>query len=168
MNRRALLLIVFLASMALIFSACSQSAEDDPEAKDDSVVLNIIVQNDNLFGFDLDEIIGRAFFSDSRGLVGSPVKVAITINEIERFDENDILVEVELENPEAIKLDEQYITHTFDNESSEFTFVIPQVLTVPTVLNYNVYYTVGTPGEGDYFEARTFFQFFVNVGTPAT
>ena len=58
--------------------------------------------------------------------------------------------------------------HQFDDERTEFKFIVPQILTVPTVLNFRVYLNVYDDDSNDYFEARGFYQFFVNQGTPAT
>jgi len=154
---------------ALVFcSSCSQSDKEDPPPKDDSVVLHITVDHDDLFGFDLNEKIGRIFFSDTVGLVGSPVTAAISINQIDRFDENIINVSLVLENSNAIKLDEYSVDYEFKDEKGEFDFIIPQIKTVPTVLNFKLLLYIEDEDSEDYFEAEIFFQFFVNQGTPAT
>ena len=97
------ILVVSLAlSMAFVF-ACSQNADEEPQKQDDSMVVQLQVQNDDLFGFDLYEKIGKVFLSDSRGPVGSPVEVVVIIDEIERFDENVIDFSIVLKNPDAIR-----------------------------------------------------------------
>jgi hypothetical protein len=162
------ILSVALLICVILLCGCSQSADDDPVKQDDSVVIQMFTEHDDLFGFDIDEQVGRIWLSDSRGLVGSPINTTVIIDQIESFDDSQIELLIELQNPDAIKLDSFITVHSFKKENSDFRFIIPQVRTVPAVLNFMVYMTVGTPGDGKYFEAQGFYQFYANQGTPAT
>ena len=163
-----IILALLLASGWLLLVGCSQDDEEEPAKKDDSVVIPLYVQNDDLFGFEIDRQFARVWLSDSRGPVGSPVRCQITIEDIDRFDENDLVVSMELTNPDSIKLDEFIVPYEFDSEKGEFKFIIPQILTVPTLLNFFLYVRVDDETSNDYFEGRGFYQFYVNTGTPAT
>ncbi len=148
--------------------ACSQSADDQPDKIDDSMVVQLLVTEDDMFGYDLEEQAGRVFLSDSRGPVGSPVEVVVLIDEIERFDENEIDLAIVLSNPDAIKLEKYEFTATFDEERAEFKIIMPQVVTVPTLLDFDITIMVTNDETGDFFEAISFFQFYISSGTPAT
>lgn len=169
MNWRWIIVIsIFLTLILPLVFSCSQNEDEDPPPKDDSLVIHITVRHDDLFGFDLYEKIGRVFFSDSVGLVGSPITVALAIDEIDRFDDNVIDVRLVLENLDAIKTGEFSVDYELNGKDGEFSFIIPQIKTVPTLLNFKLFLTVEDTDSEDYFEATIFYQFFVNQGTPAT
>jgi hypothetical protein len=160
--------LVVIMAMSLLAIGCSEDEDPEPEKKDDSVVIQVGVAHDDLFGFQENRVIAEIWFSDSRGPVGTPVRSVVELDELDRFDENELTLIYELENNDAIKNDEMIVEDAFDDERTELEFIIPQVLSIPTVLNYKVYLRVGDPETGDYFEARGLYQFLVNQGTPAT
>jgi hypothetical protein len=169
MRNRAIFLGIILA--ALIFSmttACSQTANETTTKKDDSVLVSLLVAHDDIFGFDIDAVLGKAWFSDSRGPVGSPVRCVLKIDDIERFGDSEIDATLDLLNLDAIKLDSFEAVAVLDKDRLEFKFIVPQVVTVPTLLDFVLTLDIYDAGSEDYFEAKGNFQFYVNQGTPAT
>ena len=170
MNKRwAFFAFAILFVLSLVMVSCSANQNEDPPKKDDSAVVGLEVVNDDFFNFQNNRQIGEVFFSDSKGPVGSPVKVVVSIYDIARFDDTPLDVELVLENPDLIKLDDFEIRETIDggDDRYEFTWYTPQVRTIPSVLTFLVTLSVEDEN-GDYFEAEGHFQFYINQGTPAT
>jgi len=162
-----LILTLFLA-LCLFGFACSPDDEEEPGKPDDSMTIEIETIHDDLFGFEDARRVAYAEFSDSRGEIGTPVDVLIKMEDIERFSGNDIEVDIELLNPDLTKDDSFYASEIFNDDRFEFRWFVPQVYTIPSLLNFYIYLRVGDPESGDYFEARGFLQYYVNQGQPAT
>ncbi|MCZ7582464.1 MAG: hypothetical protein M5R36_03515 [Deltaproteobacteria bacterium] len=119
----------------------------------------------------MDRIIGDIWFSDSVGIIGTPVDVVVQVKEQDfaRFSDELVVGTITLRNPEITKGGQDVIEFTLDSRREEFDFVVPQVETVPAVLTYDVLLYVENPGDAnEYFEASLVYQFLVNQGTPAT
>lgn len=163
-----LFLTIGLIGLFFLGIGCSTDEDDDLPKKDDSVLIAVVVTNDDVFDFDKNDKVAEVLFSDSMGLVGSPVFVKIDHYEIERFDGREITATLVLTNTDATKLDEFEITHLYSEDSTDMKFLAPQVLTIPALLNFELILTVKDPESEDYFESKGYYQFYVNKGAPAT
>ncbi len=165
--------LVFSALVVFLFflGACAPEEEDDSGAISDAVAIDLIVEVDDYFGFSQDAKIGDIWFSDSVGLVGTPVEVVVQIDsdDFDRFKDQDLLGTITLLNTDAIKLDDFVFEFIVNNDREEFTFLTPQVKTVPCVLAFDVILAAVNPNdETEFFEANLEYQFLTNQGTPAT
>ena len=151
--------------------ACSTDEEDDSGEDIDAVAIELVVENDDFLGFTKDKIIGDIWFSDSVGPVGTPVEIVVQIDQWDRMDDDaiDFVCTMTLANPDLIKMDEHIIVFDIDAERVEESIIIPQVKTIPAVLDYEVVIAATNPNNpDDTFEAELDYQFLVNQGTPAT
>ena len=129
------------------------------------------VDQDEVFGFARDSEIGTVWFSDTVGLVGTRIRCVIEIDQIERFQDAVLEGMLSLDNTNAIKQDDFVIEFEIDDERTEFDFYIPQILTIPTYLNFSfeLYYEEEDAEQNlDVFEVDQSYQFKVNEGQPAT
>jgi len=155
----------------LVIMACAPADKQKDVTPDDSVVYDLRVDSDEVFGFARDSEIGSVYFSDSVGLVGTRIRCQITLDEIDRFQDAVLTGSLSLVNTNAIKDPDFLITFDVDSEKTEFEFYIPQILSIPTYLNFEflLYYEEeNEDGNLDVFEAGFDYQFKVNQGTPAT
>lgn len=165
----------FLFTLALIFVMtlsmtlnCSDEEKEDPPGNDDSVVIEFEVSHDDVFGFSPGDVVSKIWFSDTQGPVGAPLDIEVTLIEPASFNSETLHIEMVLENTAATKVDEYEVEYDFSSETGEFMMVIPQVYTVPTILNFDVTMSYYEEGTENYFEAYTLFQFKVAEGAPAT
>lgn len=161
-----------LLFLSLLFAfACAPEDDEENSKPDESVRVELIVDEDDIFGFVPGAQVGTVVFSDTDGLVGARIKLVVEIDEIERFQDATLTATLELTNTNAIQ-DEDYIL-TFDvrNTRTEFEFFIPQIWTVPTILNFDfslAYEEENAEDGTDFFQAQLDYWFKVSQGTPAT
>lgn len=163
-----LFLIIGLFGVFIFWLGCSEDDEDDLPKKDDSVLIAVVVSNDDVFDFDKNDKIAEVLFTDSRGPIGTPVSIEIEHKEIERFDGREITATLLLENPELTKVDEFEITHLYSDKKTNMKFLAPQVIAIPSLLNFQLILTVQEPDSENNFEAIGYYQFLVKRGAPAT
>ncbi len=162
---------VFIIAALSPALSCAPDKEDDSGEDIDAVAIELVVDNDDFLGFTKDKVIGDIWFSDSVGPVGTPVDIVVQINEWDRMDDEniDFVCTITLANPDLIKLDEHIFVFEIDAERVQEMIIIPQVKTIPSVLDYEVEITAINPNDpNDRFEAVLDYQFLVSQGTPAT
>lgn len=163
--------VLLVALLMLSLPSCSDDESEDDEAPDESVTVGLEVVSDQVFGFVADSYIGTATFSDHDGLVGTPIRCEIELDEFERFQEKTLSGLLELINPDAIKDDQFVYDFLVDEEEESFTFYIPQIVTAPIYLNFRLslyYEEEDVSGNLDTFTAELIYEFNVNTGRPAT
>ncbi|MCB9477028.1 MAG: hypothetical protein H6684_14065 [Deltaproteobacteria bacterium] len=169
---RILLFLLAVALVALAPVACSPDDEEDTGEPSDAVEFNLEVDHDDFLGYAEEDVIGDVFFSDSKGLVGTPVTVIVRIlrDEYSRFDElTPITGRIFLHNPSAIKDEDFEVEFEIDEREEEFDFVIPQSQTVPAVLDFELRIDAVNPSDDtESFRAKVDYQFLINSGSPAT
>lgn len=166
---QSLFTVLVLFVLALGASACSPSDEEDDAGDVDAVAIDLEVDQDDIFGHVRDEIIGDIWFSDSQGPVGTPVTVVVQLEDYGDFKDAALAGLITLANPTSIKLDDWSQEFVVDSDREEFTIIIPQVVSVPAVLNFEVTLSSGSEADPeDLFMASLVYQFLVNQGTPAT
>lgn len=159
---------IFVMLLALA-PACSPQDEKEAKGDADAVAIEIVVARDDIFGFSKDRVIGDVWFSDSQGPVGTPVEVVVQFDEYQRFKDTPLQATIELLNPNATKDGEWVQEFVVDAAREELDLIIPQVISVPAVLNFEVRFSaVDAEDPEDLFEASLVFQFLVNQGSPAT
>ncbi len=159
---------VFVVLLA-IAPACSPQDEEEAKGDEDAVAVEIVVEQDDIFGFSKDRVIGDVWFSDSQGPVGTPVEVVVQFDEFERFKDNPLQATIALLNPNATKDGEWIQEFEVDAEREELDLIVPQTISIPAVLNFEVRFSaVDAEDPEDVFEASLVFQFLVNQGSPAT
>ncbi len=163
---------VILAVMISFCGVLSCSPDENDAAGDvvDAVAVDLVVEQDDFLGFTKNAVIGDVWFSDSVGLVGTPVDVVVQIKEYQRIPEDvDLNCEIRLVDPSVTKVDEFFLDVVIDKKRVETDFIIPQVITIPTILEYEVTLSAVNPNDPtELFIARLRYQFLVNQGAPAT
>ena len=163
------LLVLLFACLAL--AACNEDDGEDDTVADDSVQITLRVDQDEVFGFVQDEGIGYAKFSDHDGLVGTRIKCEIFLDDLARFENAVLTGRLELINENAIKADTFVQEFTVDRDTHSFFFYIPQILTVPILLDFRLsltYEEENVQQTVDHFEASLVYEFNVSTGKPAT
>lgn len=163
--------IVLLLALLLVGAACTDEGDEEEENGDDSVKVQLQVDQDSVFGFVQNQVIGYAQFNDTGGIVGSRIKCEIVLENYQRFENKLLLGTLELINPDAIKDDEYIVEFEIDEKTSDFSFYIPQIKAVPIYLNFRLtlcYEEKNVDQDLDQFEASLVFEFNVNQGRPAT
>jgi len=171
MQRRLFFFILFFLLTIGFWSACQDDEDEDDETVDESVEIVLRVVEDEIFGFVSDAQIGTVKFSDTKGLVGTRIYGKLQLDEIERFLDAELSGTLQLVNTNAIKEDDYSIAFTVDEQDTEFEFYIPQIRTVPTILNFELrleFEEEDLTGHLDVFEADLIYEFNVYRGTPAT
>ncbi|MDP8224717.1 MAG: hypothetical protein P9L99_15260 [Candidatus Lernaella stagnicola] len=165
------ILLLLLLPCCLLAAACTDDGEDEEEKGDNSVKINLRVDQDHVFGFVQSAVIGRARFSNTNGIVGSRVQCRVSLNDYDRFQDKDLFGTFELINPDAIKDDSYLVEFDADEKETDFEFYIPQINSVPIFLNFQLtlyYEEEDLQGNLDRFEASLVYEFDVNQGRPAT
>ncbi|MBZ0272448.1 hypothetical protein K8I61_10450 [bacterium] len=168
---RIFLLMAALVCVLGLAAACSPEEDEGTSEDTDARVVPILVDKDDLYGFAPDTVLGDMWFSDSVGLVGTPIRVVVEFkpNEFDRFKDDVIAGLITLDNASSTKLEEFAVEFDVDARLVEFEFIVPQVKTVPTVLDFVADFRAENPEDStETFEASLLFQFLVNAGTPAT
>lgn len=171
MRGRWLSFILFLLLTFACWSSCQDDEDDEEETVDESVEIVLRVEADEIFGFVPDAQIGTVKFSDAKGLVGTRIYGALHLEDLERFLDIELTGTLALVNTNAIKEDDYSIEFTVNEQDTEFEFYIPQIRTVPSILNFELrltYEEEDLAGHLDAFEADLVYQFNVYRGTPAT
>ncbi|HPM76363.1 MAG TPA: hypothetical protein PK961_04660 [bacterium] len=168
---RRLYLMPLILCLSLLVVACAPEDEEDDSKTDESVRMELIVDEDDVFGFVPGADMGTVVFSDTDGLVGSRIKMVVEVDEIDRFQDQTLTATLELTNKNAIQEEDYVVTFDVRNERTEYEFYIPQIWTVPTILNFEFslhYEEDNTEGGLDVFTAKLDYWFKISQGTPAT
>ena len=140
MLARARVLVVWATVMIVagaLLAACSQDNKDEDKVKR-TVKVKILVLRDGLFNFQVDDAIGEVEFSKYRGPVGSMVEAVARINNLSTFTDRKVNVRLELRNQDATKSGFEPIDWVQDANRRSFKFYVPQVETVPVLLNFRL------------------------------
>jgi hypothetical protein len=171
-NRLRIPMIMLLLAVSLAcFVGCSPKSQQDTGKNTDAVAVDIVVDHDSYFGIANKTVIGDIWFSDSVGMVGTPVDVVVQFGEdyYAKFKDTPIQGVFTLLNTDDVKPGEYDYELTLDERTVEFELYIPQVTTIPSVVNYEILLSATNPDdENEYFEASLTYQFLINQGTPAT
>jgi len=129
--------LLVLGLLAVLVCACTPGDNQD-EDQSNTVDIPIDVSTDEVFGFVQGAEIGQAEFSDKAGIVGTRVHCHIHLDDITRFQEETLSGEVTLLNTNAIKAEDYLVEFEIDTTDNDIEFYIPQILTIPTILNFQV------------------------------
>jgi hypothetical protein len=171
MSQKAMRFLVAILVLITAVAACAPKNEDKTGQDVDAVAIDIQVDHDNYFGISNNTVVGDIWFSDSVGLVGTPVTMVVEFlpEYYKRMQETTIFGIVTLMNPDITKIGEYDFEFTIDERRTEFEIIVEQVKSVPAILDYTVSLTAVNPDdENEYFESTVEYQFLVNQGTPAT
>ncbi len=164
-------LIVMLALVVAAWVGCAPAEKVNEDNADQSVSFPLLVDSDQIFGFTSGSEIGDLHFSDSKGLVGSRIKCNLKLDDWDRFQDTTLAGSIVLNNTDATKVDEYAEYFEVTSDETEVYFYIPQIKSVPTVLNFTftLYFSEETDtGSLHEFIAKQDYQFEVDQGQPAT
>ena len=162
--RRMLCIAMIIAALACL--QCAPVTSTDEGTTDESVEYDLRVQTDQIFGYTEGSEIGEVYFSDTGGLVGTRIHCVLTLKEWERFQDATLVGLIELDNVNAIKDTAYSVPFEVTSERTEVFFYIPQIRSVPTILNFT--FSIAFEEDDDIFLATQDYQFVVNKGQPAT
>jgi hypothetical protein len=139
-----------------------------------------ISQDSTLWEFKEGAVIGTAWFSESYGPVGMPIAVVIhmsasddmkAIFQHKIFEGALTLLNADLTTSESFEIPFQYEYDAHDEDGElafKFGFYIPQVISIPATLDFDIRIWFRPEDEEDFFEAFNTYQFTVNQGKAAT
>ncbi|HPQ70054.1 MAG TPA: hypothetical protein PKW95_13070 [bacterium] len=133
-------LMLFAALVALIggvmVSACTQDEDDEEESKYETVPIEVTV--DELFDLSIGDQIGVARFRSKKGPTGLRVRAECYLETLSRFPDQKIDVKLELLNQDAAHEPMDPVEWVQDSNTKSFSFIIPVVETIPSILNFRV------------------------------
>jgi hypothetical protein len=159
-----------LVWLAWCVVAC-QPADEGDEEEDESISVPLLVDEDEIFGFVQGAEIGHVEFSDTDGIVGTRVRVDLRLDDYARFQDAALDGTFTLINTNAIKDDAYEVLFTVDEDDTHFEFYVPQILSVPITLNFELrlaYDRLNVQDNPIYFAAGLVYEFNVNKGEPAS
>jgi hypothetical protein len=163
--------IATLAVFLFAMTACAPKSDNQKASEQDAVAVDLIVDHDSLFGIQNNKAIGDIWFSDSVGLIGTPIRMVISIDDeyYNKFKDTPLIGTITLADPSVTKEGEFQIDFTLDENGQNYLLIVPQVKTVPTMLDFEVTLSAVNPDdENNYFQASLEYQFLINQGLPAT
>lgn len=164
-------LIVTLVLVMVAWLGCAPAEKVNEDNADQSISYRLLVDSDQIFGFTNGSDIGNLHFSDTKGLVGTRIKCELKLDDWTRFQDATLQGSIMLNNTDATKVDEYVEYFEVEGEKTEIYFFIPQIKSVPTVLNFTftIYFAEETDtGSLHEFIAEQDYQFEVDQGQPAT
>jgi hypothetical protein len=147
-----LLALAVVAAAIVVYLGCS--ADSTSSSNNNTVTVNITVLRDDLFGLNLNQVIGQAQFNPASGDVGVNVQGQVYLATLSRFPNQQINVAIELENQDAARQPWTAIQWVQQGNLENTNFPIPLVETIPTLLNFRVHvyyyqYANGTTSDDD-------------------
>nr|HPM77600.1 hypothetical protein [bacterium] len=133
-------LMLFAALVALIggvmVSACTQEEDDKEESKYETVPIEVTI--DELYDLSVGDQIGVARFRSKKGPTGLRVRAECYLETLSRFPDQKIDVKLELLNQDAAHEPMDPVEWVQDSNTKAFSFIIPVVETIPSILNFRV------------------------------
>ncbi len=149
---------------------CAPLNQANQSALNDSVGYDLNVTTDQIFGYTNGASVGNISFSHRKGLVGTRIHFELNLEEWQRFHDSTLQGLIQLDNPNATKAGSYEVTFEVTSQHTDVYFYIPQIRSVPTILNFtmSIFFEQENTGITHQFLAEHGYQFEVNQGLPAT
>jgi len=173
--------IAFLATALLLLGlSCAPSSDNASTASLTAEEITIRVSYDELFHLGDGAPIGKIWFSQTYGPIGTTViivpKLSSKFSVKTSFTGKTFLGTVKLLNPQLTtyndyEIDFEHEYDAYDQESeghNQIKLLIPQVTTIPSILSFDVTLELYDPDTSELkFQAFCTYEFVVDEGRPA-
>ncbi len=138
MGKRIWLCLLFAATGAAAIAFYFGCSSTNSSSSNQTITLDIAVQQDDLFGFKVNQVVGQARFDRVNGPVGLYVQGQVFINVLSQFPNQQINMRIELENQDASANPWPPIEWVQQGNLENVELVIPLVETIPSLLDFRV------------------------------
>jgi len=135
--------ILVIACMGILLAAGSyllscSTVNDQKAAESGVVTIPIRVFTDEYYGYNKNVGIGIAMFAPAQGLVGAKVEGESFVQVIGKFTNSQLKAKLFLMNKDAASNEFAPVDFLQNGAERRFSFIIPSVYTVPSILNFRL------------------------------